>query len=75
LINACTDIGFGLGVLVDLGVGVALGRAGLTGDAGDDVDARLGPGDVVCLLGSIVGSLALQATMSSATGTTPSRFM
>jgi hypothetical protein len=75
LINACTDIGFGLGVLVDLGVGVALGRAGVAGDAGNDVDARLGPGDVVCLLGSIVGSLALQATMSSATGSTPSRFM
>jgi hypothetical protein len=30
---------------------------------------------VVCLLGSIVGSPALQATMSSATGSTPSRFM
>jgi hypothetical protein len=74
LINACTDIGFGLGAFVDLGVGVALGRAGLAGDAGDDVDARLGPGDVVCLLGSIVGSLALQATMSP-TGSTPSRFM
>jgi hypothetical protein len=74
LINACTDIGFGLGTFVDLGVGVALGRVGLAGDAGDDVDARLGPGDVVCLLGSIVGSLALQATMSP-TGSTPSRFM
>jgi hypothetical protein len=75
LINACTDIGFGFGAFVDLGVGVALGRAGLTGDAGDDVDARLGLRDVVCLLGSIVGSLALQATMSSATGSTPSAFM
>jgi hypothetical protein len=64
-----------LGLLVDLGVGVALGRAGLTGNAGDDVDARLGPGDVVWLLGSIVGSLALQATMSSATGSTPSAIM
>ena len=31
--------------------------------------------DVACPLGSMVGSLALQATMSSATGSTPSAFM
>ena len=48
---------------------------GLQDDAAVGVDARLGPGDVVWLLGSMVGSLALQATMSSATGSTPSAFM
>jgi len=56
------------------GVGVALGRAGVADDAAVGDDARLGPGDVACLLGSVVGSLALHATMSRATGSTRSAF-
>jgi hypothetical protein len=74
LINACTDIGCGLGVLVGFGVGVALGPR-VADDAPVGVDARLGLENVACPLGSMVGSLALQATMSSATGNTPSAFM
>jgi hypothetical protein len=74
LINACTDMGCGLGVFVGFGDGVALGRAEVAEVAGVCVDARLGPGEVVCLLGSVVGSPTLHATMSTATGSTRSAF-
>jgi len=61
--------------LVGLGVEEALGGAGVADDALVGVDGRVGLEKVVCPLGSMVVSLALQATMSSATGSTPSRFM
>jgi hypothetical protein len=75
LINACTDIGCGSGVLVGFRVGVALGPAGVADDALVGIDVRLGPGEVVRLPGSLVGSPTLHATMSSVAGSTPSTLM
>jgi hypothetical protein len=72
LIKAWTEIGCGLGLLVALDVGAALGRPVVAEDAGAfatvEVAAGVGGGDVL-------GSTALHAISTRAAGSTRSTFI
>jgi hypothetical protein len=73
LINACTEIGCGgFGVCVALGVGVVLGRAALV--EGDCVGAAVTVAVGNETSGGAAGSPTVQATNTTAAGSTHSAF-
>jgi hypothetical protein len=74
LINACIEIGCGgLGFSVALGVELAPGRAAVVD--GDGVGAEATVGVEAGGVRTLVGSVALQAASTRATGSTQSAFM
>jgi hypothetical protein len=72
LINACTEIGCGLGVFVAFGFGVVLGRAAVADGVAAEAAGELG--DEASGPDVVAGSADVQATSNRPAGNTQSAF-